>query len=78
MSNNHEILRTVFKWGSTGKHHNEPLKFRTLDKISDSHLLHIIAWIEIYPEQYSNEILRIMLREQKYRTNNYIFIKDYE
>lgn len=78
MTNNHEIVRKIFKWGSTGKHHNEPLKIRTLDTISDSHLLHIIAWIEIHSELYSDETLHIMLEEQKYRTNNYIFVADYE
>jgi len=79
MKNNlHEVLRIIFKWGSHGKYHNEPLVFRTLENISDSHLLHIIAWIKLYPECYSDEILNIMIREQDFRTNNYIFIPDYE
>jgi len=75
---NHVILRNIEKWGSTGKFHNEPLVFRKLKDLSDSHLLHIIAWIEARPEIYTKETLQNMKNEQVYRKENYIFVKEYK
>ena len=60
----HKICREVELWGSTGKFHNEPIVFRKIKNLSDSHLLHIISWIEMRSEQYDSKTLEIMKTEQ--------------
>ena len=74
----HEAIRKVEEWGSMGKFHNEPLVFRKIKDLSDSHLLHIISWIEARPKIYSEATLQNMKNEQIYRTENYIFVEDYK
>jgi hypothetical protein len=69
--------RETFEWGSKGKFHNEDWRFIKLKDMSDSHLLHVIAWIEKYPKHYGKNMLDIMQQEQRYRVDNYIFIPDY-
>jgi len=74
-----KVIREIEKWGSYGKFGNKPLKFRLIKDLSDSHLLHIIAWIKIFPAIYNNSnILEIMEAEQIYRTRYYIFIPEYD
>lgn len=74
----HEKVREEQDWGSCGKFHNEPLVFRKVKDLSDSHLLHIIAWIKAHPKAYGWGILQIMKNEQRYRVEKYIFVPDYE
>ena len=74
----HALKRQKVKWGSFGKLHNEPLKMRYIKDLSDSHLLHIIAWVRDNLDAYDKETLQLMENEQKYRKDNYIFINDYQ
>jgi len=79
MSNEiHEITRRIVKWGSNGKHHDEPLVERFIMDLSDSHLLHIIAWIKVYTHAYDKETLQLMEDEQAYRCAKYLFIPEYK
>jgi len=50
---------------------------RTLDKISDSHLMHIIGWIIRHADIYSKKTFDIMLREALYRSDNDIYVQEY-
>lgn len=74
----HEELREVEQWGSTGRFHDKPLVFRKIKDLSDSHLLHIISWIEQRLNLYGEKQLKLMKDEQNYRTVNYIFVEDYK
>jgi hypothetical protein len=74
----HHKKRLIEKWGSCGKYHNERLRYRFISDLSDSHLLHIIAWIKLYTHAYDDETLQLMEDEQAYRCTNYLFISDYQ
>lgn len=74
----HALKRQKEKWGSFGKYHDKPMTVRYIKDLSDSHLLHIIQWIKDNIQCYDYKTLRLMEDEQKYRTDNYIFVKDYE
>ena len=74
----HQIERNLIKWGSCGKFHNEPMKYRLVRELSDSHLSHIIPWIKKYKAQYSDDTLKLMEDEQTYRCKHYIYVPDYK
>ena len=78
MENLHSLKRCLMRWGSFGKLHNEPLKWRHIKDLSDSHLMHIIEWIKMHPDVYDKDTLDFMITESKYRTENYIFVPEYE
>lgn len=73
-----EKLRENFEWGSFGRNHDEPMKRTKLKDISDSHLLHIIPWIERFTSLYSDKTLQMFKDEMKYRMEHYIYIPDYD
>ena len=73
---NHALLRQQWYWKSSGKLHDESSKTKVLAEISDSHLLHIIGWAKNHPGIYSQEIYDTLIEEAKYRSENYVFIKD--
>ena len=73
---NHALLRQQWYWKSSGKLHDESSKTKVLAEISDSHLLHIIGWVKNHPRIYSQEIYDTLIEEAKYRSENYVFIKD--
>jgi hypothetical protein len=74
----HSTIRETFKWGTCGKHHNEPLRYILLKDISDAHLSKIIPWIEKYMCQYDMKTLNVFKTEARFRVDNYIFVPDYD
>lgn len=70
-----EKQRETFTWGSFGRKHDEPLKLTKLKDISDSHLLHLIPWVEC--RQFDDDILHLLKSEMRYRMENYIFVPEY-
>lgn len=70
--------REIIQWGTCGKKLDEPMKLIKLKDLSDSHLLHIIAWIKLHKEYYQDEILALMEKEQLYRCENFIFVPEYK
>jgi len=74
----HAITRNIQNWGSCGKFHDEPMIYRLIKDLSDSHLSHIIPWIKKYKAQYTDETLKLMEDEQKYRCKNYIYVAEYK
>ena len=69
--------RQVKTWGSYGKDGDEPLTFRLIKDLSDSHLENIIIFIERYHTMYSPYRLRLMKREVEFRQLNGISVPDY-
>lgn len=70
-----EYSRESFRWGSYGLDGTEPVTFRYLKDISDTHLVHIIGHL------ISNnraQTLILMLEEARYRSENNIFVPNYE
>ena len=74
----HAVKRNVQKWGSCGKFHDEPMMYRLIKDLSDSHLSHIIPWIKKYKNAYSDDTITMMTDEQEFRCENYIFVQDYK
>jgi hypothetical protein len=74
----HAQIRGVKKWGTFGRYGNEPLKWIFIKDLSDSHLLHIIQHIKDNIRHFGYYTLKIMEDEQKFLTDNYIFISDYK
>lgn len=74
----HALIRQGFKWRANGKLHNEKTKTVTLAEMSDSHLLHVIGWVMLHPDVYSQQTLNTLLDEAAYRSDNYIFVEDYK
>jgi hypothetical protein len=73
----HRYFRETFSWGSSGKDGKQPLKWRTLENISDEHLVNITNHIRVHINKYGRTILGKMIKEQSYRRVNNITIKDY-
>lgn len=71
----HSIKRKTFTWNANSRGKD---CYLTLDKISDSHLLHIIGWILYHSNRYSVDTLQTFLKEAEYRSKNHIFIKNEE
>ena len=74
----HALIRQEFKWGTSGRHHDEETRTVTLAEMSDSHLLHVIGWVMLHPDAYSQQTLNTLLNEAVYRSDNYIFVEDYK
>lgn len=74
----HALKRQKEKWGSFGRLGDKPLKWRLIKDLSDSHLLRIIQHVKDNISHFGYYTLKLMEDEQKYRTDNYIFIPDYE
>jgi hypothetical protein len=67
----HEVIRDFVSWGTYGKNGNEPLKFITVSKMSNQHILSIIN------EGYGGEWIRCIFGgEMLYRLKNQIIILD--
>lgn len=69
-----EYLRETFEWGTFGKNSDEELRSIVLKDISDSHLLHIIGHLILTRRP---DTLITMLEEARYRSQNSIFVEDY-
>ena len=74
----HALIRQEFKWGTNGRHHDEKARTVTLAEMSDSHLLHVIGWVMLHPDAYSQQTLNTLLNEAVYRSDNDIFVEDYK
>lgn len=74
----HALIRQTFKWKANGKLHDEVSKVVTLAEMSDSHLLHVIGWVLLHPNSYSEATLNTLLDEAAYRADNYVFVEDYK
>lgn len=73
----HETTRKEFKWGSFGRDGTEIKTVRTLDAISDSHLLHIIGHVLANRDKFSKETAIIMMKEAEYRSTMNIYVPEY-
>lgn len=68
--------RETFRWGSFGvRAEADTATFRYLKDISDSHLVHIIGHLI---SRNRAKTLLLMLEEARYRSENNIFVADYE
>lgn len=72
------VDRNQVKWGSYGKLGNEPLKWRLVKDLSDSHLLHIIEHLKQRDLKCTGAILRLMQEEAAYRYTQNIFVDEYQ
>ena len=70
-----ETIRETFEWGTFGKAGLDPMQRIVLKDISDSHLVHIIGHLITTNRA---EVLITMLEEARYRSENNIFVPDYE
>ncbi len=77
MNMEHAIKRNQFKWKAAGKFHDGSLRTVTLAEMSDSHLLHVIGWVMNHSDSYPCDVLNTLLEEAKFRSENYLFVKDY-
>jgi hypothetical protein len=70
---NHEYMRISFRWGTYGKSGNEPLRWISLDEISDDHLKNIIQHLWDNGEGLS-PTMALMITETVYRDDRGIKI----
>lgn len=73
----HAELRRVNRWGSFGKNGDQPLKYRYIYELSDSHLANIITFVRERPFQYGENWLNFLNDEVTYRRAHNIFVPDY-
>lgn len=73
-----ELLRENFEWTSYGRNHDEPPRYTKLKDISDSHLLHIIPFIESRMGHYDGDILNTFKKEMVYRSEHNIYVPEYD
>lgn len=66
-----EKIRENFLWGTYGKKGNEPLHYKTLSNMSNSHIKNILI-----DNMNPKHILAILERELKFRKENNILIED--
>lgn len=71
-----ETVRNTAKWASNGRNLDEPTTYTLIKDLADSHLLHIIGWIKLYPKYYSVKTLSNMEAEMLYRAKNSIFVPE--
>jgi len=69
----HNRRRTLVKWTDAQRN------TRTVDQLSDSHLLHVIGYLQGVdnPDQMK-ETLEFMLNEARFRYEENIFVPEYE
>lgn len=72
-----ETLRDKFEWVSYGRNHDEPPRYTKLKDISDSHLLHIIPFVESRMSHYDINILETFKKEMAYRSKHNIYVPEY-
>ena len=64
----HETLRTTCRWGGRGKSGSEPVEYKTIDKLDDSHLFNIYMTQGFLPSEYKDMLFTEMfyrLREAR-------------
>lgn len=78
----YEVVRTVATRGTRGKEMNEPLKWITLDKLTDNHLQAIVDYYALHQgdkvlnPREKNWHLKLIHKEIEYRKENNISIPE--
>ena len=72
----HILLRTTVRWGSFGVNGDEPLTYRLICDLSDSHLNNIIIFLETHNP--GNNMITLMKNEQHYRMVHGLTVREYE
>lgn len=78
LQDSHIIKRNTVVWTSYGKFHDQPAKTTLIKDLSDSHLMRLFLWVRKSSLLTKDAFGILLQQEMEFRTDNYIFVPDYE